>query len=509
MEQEQKSTISRRNFLKIAGVAGVALQAGGLIAAGVEAGADTKSYTGWESFNPGTQFFDRTPFEFEGPAHVAVAAVRRPGKSTDYVFNRVAIFQTAYQKNPTWTLDKPLTELELPPEVIEFYKEFPERLEWDFKTFAETIPQQAEDNKIYGAAYTLAFAYSAGFSAISPFLPQPKSPPEVSDFQQVAPVPEGQEPRKIREPIPFKSPELAAEFIKEMAHRYGATLVRITKTNLDYLYSDGWRGCPKDYDFSKLPAHWEYAICIGVPMEWDVIANGPMYSTSSDGYDRVSMAAFRLEACLKNLGYPARTHSPYGGYDLVVPPHTIEAGMGEVGRMGFCVTPELGPNIRTAIVTTSLPMAVDKPIHFGVDEFCKKCKICAEMCPSGAISTADNDDQLVLRGYKHWYINNGACYNYWREKVGPLGCRLCVSVCPYSRKNNWVHNVARTLDPRDPTGVVSSGLLWAQKTFFGGPEAKDFRRPPEGYFAEYRPAPFYLQAERYLAIDVVKATKKG
>lgn len=115
---------------------------------------------------------------------------------------------------------------------------------------------------------------------------------------------------------------------------------------------------------------------------------------------------------------------------MIVPPHAVEAGLGEVGRTGFCITPEAGGNCRMTVVTTSLPMAMDKPIDYGVLEFCNKCKICAEQCPSGAISMADSPEGLVIREYEHWYIHNGACYNFWRESMGPMGCRLCVAVCP-------------------------------------------------------------------------------
>jgi len=36
-------------------------------------------------------------------------------------------------------------ELDLIPELIEFYAEFPERLEWDYRTFSETIPNNQKD----------------------------------------------------------------------------------------------------------------------------------------------------------------------------------------------------------------------------------------------------------------------------------------------------------------------------------------------------------------------------
>lgn len=503
---EKIGKMSRRSFLKAAGIAGFVAHTGGLVAAGKVAGKSSETYTGWESNNPATNFFNRKPFEFAGPAHKPVGQARRPSHMTDYVFGRVAMFERAYRAKPEWELDDPVEDLGLPPPLVAFYKEFPERLEWDFRTFSETIPNNAEDKRKYGNYYFLAEAYESGFSAIASSFPRPDAPPEVSDYQTAG---FGGMKRPIGKPTPFKSKVLAAEFIKEMAHKYGATLVGVTKTNSEWLYSEGWRGCPSDYDFSEMPKHWEYAIVMAVPMEWDVILSSPQFSTSMDAYNRVTIAALRLEGCLKFLGYPARAHTPNTDYDLIVPPHAVEAGLGEVARTGFCVTPELGGNARMAVVTTNIPMETNKPIDFGVVRFCNKCKLCAESCPSGAISMADSPEGMVLRGYEHWYINNGACYNYWRETMGPMGCRMCVATCPYSRKDNWIHRVARAADPRDPTGVTSSGLLWLQKNFFDYPEAVEYRRPPDGRFASFRPEPYYIQAERYLDMDIVKPKKGG
>lgn len=49
-EQKTSATLSRRSFLKIAGLVGVAAQAGGMVAAGTEAGKNPESYTGWGIF---------------------------------------------------------------------------------------------------------------------------------------------------------------------------------------------------------------------------------------------------------------------------------------------------------------------------------------------------------------------------------------------------------------------------------------------------------------------------
>ncbi|MFC1959493.1 4Fe-4S dicluster domain-containing protein [Chloroflexota bacterium] len=551
---EEKNSLSRRDFLKIAGVAGVAVQAGALVGAGVATGSSSETYTGWESFNPGTMFFDRTPFEYDPPAHEPVSEVRRPSHFTDYVFQRVGMFQGALAQNPEWTIEDPIEDLGVPPALVEFYNEFPERLAWDHKTFTETIPNNAQDKAIYGGYFRLADAYGEGWGAFSSELERPLFPPEISDYMkigtqkeldkqltiqavidatlagdiveqeeseslsstaqdpptydrsQITEVPEGM---GLPPQVPFLSPEKASEFVKEMAHRYGATLVRITKINHDFTYADGWRGTEHDYDTTELPPSWEYGIVIGVPMEWDIVATSPNASTSGDAYNRVSSAASRMEAMLKSLGYACRAHSPNAGYDVVVPPIAIDAGLGEVGRTGYCITPEVGGNCRTAVIATELPLAIDKPIDYGVEAFCNSCKLCAEGCPSGAISMADNPDDLVIRGYNHWYINNGACYNFWRESMGPMGCRLCVVTCPYSRKDNWVHSIARTIDPRDPTGLTREGLLWMQKNLFYAPEAIDYKRVAEGgEFATYRDRPSYLRAEDYLDIEVVKPERE-
>ena len=163
MSEEQKSGMNRRDFLKIAGLAGVAVQAGGLVAGGVAAGADKESYTGWESFNPSTMFFNREPFRIPSPAHEPVGEVRQPSHITDYVFGRVAMFQQALGEVPDWTMDDPITDLPLPPPVQAFYAQYPERLAWDYKTFTETIPNHDIDYEKYGSYFMLAELYSNGF----------------------------------------------------------------------------------------------------------------------------------------------------------------------------------------------------------------------------------------------------------------------------------------------------------------------------------------------------------
>ena len=86
--------------------------------------------------------------------------------------------------------------------------------------------------------------------------------------------------------------------------------------------------------------------------------------------------------------------------------------------------------------------------------------------------------------------------------MGPLGCRLCLTVCPYSRRNNWLHSLAKNVDINDPTGLVKHALIFMQKSFFESPDPQDYLRPPDGRFAGYREGPEWLQSENYLDIKV-------
>ncbi len=87
-----------------------------------------------------------------------------------------------------------------------------------------------------------------------------------------------------------------------------------------------------------------------------------------------------------------------------------------------------------------------------------------------------------------------------------MGCRLCLIACPYSRKNNWVHGLARKLDTTDPTGLIDNGLTMMQKKLFDAPEAQDYLPPPDGHFANYRQPPEWLQVKNYLDIEVSDPT---
>jgi len=490
-----------RIILKTVGLLGAVLGIVGIAVAGYFSGKDYDSYTGWERYTHGAgMFYNREPFRKDRPTYSVDGPTRRVNWEESFIgrmSTMMLLINPPDGGEPKWL--PPMGVEALPEPCRKFFKEHHD----NYNTMLinmELVMKQKDNWPKFETRFAIADAWSASMASSFEdhdgklhldrlYPPEPKGPPEEWDFRGI----------HRKEPLPFKSPKHASELIKKIAHTFGATLVGITKLNPDWCFQGHLRGVgPGKYD---VPAHWEYAIVVVTPHEWDSMYANPTYGTSYDAYSRERMIAGRLEAFLHELGYPARAHVPPNFYDMMMPPVAVDAGLGEQGRKGLLITPELGSNARLACVTTNVPMEVDKPIDIGIQEFCRKCKICAERCPSGAISHKDHPE--VEFGYRRWRIKDDLCFKTWASvaQSHPRGCRICLAVCPYTRKNNWLHEIPRYVDPRDPTGIVSSTLLWMQKIFFHYPEARDFLPPPDGKNATYHEPPDWLQIDKWFNVN--------
>ncbi|MBN1466696.1 4Fe-4S dicluster domain-containing protein [candidate division KSB1 bacterium] len=148
-----------------------------------------------------------------------------------------------------------------------------------------------------------------------------------------------------------------------------------------------------------------------------------------------------------------------GNYLMPLPAIASDAGLGEVGRLGYLIHPRYGARIRLGAVTTDMPLAADSSILFGVQDFCRICLKCATHCPAGAISFGE---EKQVRGVCKWSTNQEACYKYWRS-IG-TDCGICMRVCPFSKPNNMVHSVIRTFIRRN---VISRQIaVWGDKLLY-------------------------------------------
>lgn len=227
-------------------------------------------------------------------------------------------------------------------------------------------------------------------------------------------------------------------FIKEWAIRNGAVSVGVTELKDYHVYSHVGRG--PDWGQPVDLSH-RYAVALTVEMTKEMIAcapQGPTVMESAQQYLECGAIAIQIAGFIRRLGYPARAHID-GNYRVVCPLVARDAGLGEIGRMGLLMTPQLGPRVRIAVVTTDLPLVADSRNHDPtMHQFCRICKKCAGVCPPRAISF---DEPNEIDGVSRWQINQELCFTFWCT-VG-TDCARCMSACPYSHPNNLLHNAVR------------------------------------------------------------------
>ncbi len=229
-----------------------------------------------------------------------------------------------------------------------------------------------------------------------------------------------------------------SNFIKQWAKKLGAVSSGITHLKDYHLYTHIGRG---ERFGQPVDLKHEFAIAVTVEMNKfmiDTAPHGPTVMESAQQYLESGRIAVQITEFIHNLGYPARAHID-GNYRVVCPLVARDAGLGEIGRMGLLMTPELGPRVRIAVVTTDLPLLPDERRRdLSLIEFCRICKKCADVCPSQAIPF---EHRIKIDGVSRWQINSEACFTYWC--VSGTDCARCVKVCPYSHPDSFLHNCVR------------------------------------------------------------------
>jgi ferredoxin len=243
------------------------------------------------------------------------------------------------------------------------------------------------------------------------------------------------------------SKEELTYYISEWSKHLGAQSIGFTELNEKHIYSTAGR--KRNYG-AKIELNHRFAIAFTCEMDFNMVKsapNAPIVMESAKQYLETGTIACQIAAFIRNLGFDARAHID-GNYQVICPLVAKDAGLGEIGRMGLLMTPKLGPRVRIGVVTTNAELLTDKRTEENsVIDFCTKCKKCAEVCPSNAISYNDREEiDETLR----WQINQEACFNYWC--VSGTDCGRCMSVCPYSHPNNFLHNSVRA-------GIKNSSLF--------------------------------------------------
>jgi reductive dehalogenase len=150
---------------------------------------------------------------------------------------------------------------------------------------------------------------------------------------------------------------------------------------------------------------------------------------SMRAYLRFSLLGGVIARQIRNLGFSAKAHTVLDG-DVLQPPLLLLSGLGEVSRIGEVILhPFLGPRLKSGVVTTDMPLAHDRPIDFGLQNFCENCQKCARECPSGAITAGP---KRMFNGYEIWKSDSQKCTTYRITTKGGAMCGRCMKTCPWN-----------------------------------------------------------------------------
>jgi ferredoxin len=222
-----------------------------------------------------------------------------------------------------------------------------------------------------------------------------------------------------------------AEAVKALGYYLGADLVGICRAEPWMYYSHG------DEKGEPIEPYHPYAVVMLIDQGFETMegSSGDDWvsgAQSMRAYMRGAMLAGVMAAHLRRLGHSSRVHSNAHS-ELLHLPAMLMAGLGEMSRIGELVlNPFIGPRSKSVVFTTDLPLEVDRPIDFGLQDVCSQCQKCARECPCNAIPFGP---KVMFNGYEIWKPDVEKCGRYRLTNAKGSACGRCMKTCPYNRED--------------------------------------------------------------------------
>ncbi|MBE1282919.1 MAG: 4Fe-4S dicluster domain-containing protein [Rhodobacteraceae bacterium] len=184
-----------------------------------------------------------------------------------------------------------------------------------------------------------------------------------------------------------------------------------------------------DWVLEDFEATLPRVVMIGVQHDFDEISKAPEAEAGlevMEQYRRAALAAKTTATWLRHQGWQAEPLTGPMTSSLAMIPPALACGFGELGKHGSIINPELGSSFRLSAVLTDAPLTITPAQEYGIDDFCKNCRICQDACPPEALFS----EKQTVRGVRKWYVDFDKCLPFFNQTHG---CAICIAVCPWSR----------------------------------------------------------------------------
>ena len=243
----------------------------------------------------------------------------------------------------------------------------------------------------------------------------------------------------------FKDTAEASKAVKRTARLFGASLAGVCELDRRWVYSHSYHVMTREHKPIEIGEEFKYAVVMAYEMDYDGIRQAPndiAEAAVTKGYSQMAFTGAMLAQYIRGMGYKA---IPMGNDTAASIPLAIDAGLGELSRMGLLVTPEYGPRVRLSKVATNMPLKPDSPIEFGVWDFCMKCERCAHFCSGQAIMYGPPSDKVHnisnRSGLHRWAVDGEKCFGFFPKN--DTACGVCIRVCPFNKQPGVLHDWVR------------------------------------------------------------------
>ena len=217
------------------------------------------------------------------------------------------------------------------------------------------------------------------------------------------------------------APKELWEEVIEQAKILGIDLVGFAPVDENFIFKN-------DY-VSGIEVLYENAIVLGMEMDYEAIDTAPEPPAGLESlniYAELGEATNKLTDFIRSKGYRAIGCHPLGG-PILYPAMAVKAGLGKIGKQGLLITKKFGPRQRLSLISvnlTPLPEIVQETVD--IEQYCKKCKRCVNLCPVSAIY----NEPIIKENGSITRIDGEKCIEYFYKTTG---CSVCIKECPFHK----------------------------------------------------------------------------